>query len=63
MKTKTLIDEGRLLLIGIPVFIWTMFPIYHLFLFAISERDSATSGRRTHSNRVLSEDRSFAGGP
>ena len=37
--------EARLLLIGIPVFLWTMIPIYHLFLFAISSRDSATSGR------------------
>jgi multiple sugar transport system permease protein len=37
--------EAKLLLIGIPVFIWTMIPIYHLFLFAISGRDSATSGR------------------
>ncbi len=53
MKTKTLIDEGRLLLIGIPVFIWTMFPIYHLFLFAISERDSATSGRLWPQNPTL----------
>jgi multiple sugar transport system permease protein len=37
--------EARLLLIGIPVFLWTMIPIYHLFLFSISARDSATSGR------------------
>jgi multiple sugar transport system permease protein len=37
--------EARLLLIGIPVFLWTMIPIYHLFLFSISGRDSATSGR------------------
>ncbi len=37
--------EARLLLIGIPVLLWTLIPIYHLFLFAISERDSATSGR------------------
>jgi multiple sugar transport system permease protein len=28
--------EARLLLIGIPVFIWTMLPIYHMMLFAIS---------------------------
>ena len=27
--------EARLLLIGIPVFIWTMIPIYHMFVFAI----------------------------
>jgi multiple sugar transport system permease protein len=40
-----MVDETRLLLVGIPVFLWTMIPIYHLFLFAISERDSATSGR------------------
>jgi len=37
--------EARLLLIGIPVLVWTLLPIYHMFLFAISERDSATSGR------------------
>jgi multiple sugar transport system permease protein len=53
MKIKTLIGEAQLLLIGIPVFIWTMFPIYHLFLFAISERDSATSGRLWPKNPTL----------
>jgi multiple sugar transport system permease protein len=37
--------EAKLLLIGIPVFIWTMIPIYHLFLFSISSKDQATSGR------------------
>jgi multiple sugar transport system permease protein len=37
--------EAKLLLIGIPVFLWTMIPVYHLFLFAISTKDSATSGR------------------
>ncbi|MBI5276672.1 MAG: carbohydrate ABC transporter permease [Burkholderiales bacterium] len=37
--------EARLLLIGIPVFLWTIIPVYHMFLFAISGRDSATSGR------------------
>ena len=37
--------EARLLLIGIPVFLWTMIPIYHMVLFAISTKDSATSGR------------------
>jgi len=37
--------EAQLLLIGIPVFLWTMIPVYHLFLFAISSKDSATSGR------------------
>jgi multiple sugar transport system permease protein len=45
MKWRAVTREARLLLIGIPVFLWTMIPIYHLFLFAISERDQATSGR------------------
>jgi multiple sugar transport system permease protein len=38
-------NEARLLLIGIPVLIWTLIPIYHLVLFSISAKDSATSGR------------------
>jgi multiple sugar transport system permease protein len=37
--------EAQLLLVGIPVFIWTMLPVYHLVLFAISPRDKGTSGR------------------
>src|SRR6202040_2022779 len=37
--------EARLLLIGIPVFIWTMVPIYHVFLFAISPKEDAFSGK------------------
>jgi multiple sugar transport system permease protein len=36
--------EAKLLLIGIPVLIWTLLPIYHLFLFAISPRDAAFAG-------------------
>ncbi len=45
--------EARLLLIGIPVLLWTLIPLYHLFLFAISERDSATSGRLWPKNPTL----------
>jgi multiple sugar transport system permease protein len=37
--------EAQLLLVGIPVLLWTLLPIYHLVLFAISPRDTATSGR------------------
>jgi multiple sugar transport system permease protein len=36
--------EARLLLIGIPVFLWTMLPIYHMVLFAISPKESALGG-------------------
>jgi multiple sugar transport system permease protein len=45
ISLKAVATEAKLLLIGIPVLIWTLIPIYHLFLFAISERDTATSGR------------------
>lgn len=37
--------EARLLLIGIPVFIWTILPLYHLTLFAISPKEAAFSGQ------------------
>jgi len=42
---KQISTEAKLLLIGIPVLIWTLIPVYHLALFAFSERDTATSGR------------------
>ncbi|HET7864996.1 MAG TPA: carbohydrate ABC transporter permease [Burkholderiaceae bacterium] len=42
---KQVSTEAKLLLVGIPVFLWTVIPVYHLFLFAISSKDSATSGR------------------
>lgn len=45
MSLKTVTTEAKLLLIGIPVFLWTIIPVYHLFLFAISSKDSATNGR------------------
>jgi multiple sugar transport system permease protein len=38
-------NEAKLLLIGIPVFLWTMLPIYHLFLFSISPKESAFAGK------------------
>lgn len=37
--------EAKLLLVGIPVFLWTVVPIYHLFLFAISPKQDAFSGK------------------
>jgi len=45
MKLKQVTTEAKLLLIGIPVLLWTIIPVYHMFLFAISPRDQATSGR------------------
>ncbi len=42
---KSVTTEAKLLLIGIPVLIWTLLPIYHLVLFAVSPKDSATTGK------------------
>jgi len=45
MTPHQLLREARLWLIGIPVLLWTLIPIYHIFLFSISTKDSAFSGR------------------
>jgi multiple sugar transport system permease protein len=45
MNWRKVSTEAKLLLIGIPVLIWTMLPIYHLFLFAISPKESALGGQ------------------
>ena len=45
MSWKSVATEAKLLLIGIPLLLWTLIPVYHMVLFAISPRDSATSGR------------------
>jgi multiple sugar transport system permease protein len=50
---KKVSTEAQLLLVGIPVLLWTLVPVYHMFLFAISERDSATSGRLWPKNPTL----------
>ncbi|SCK59710.1 multiple sugar transport system permease protein [Variovorax sp. HW608] len=42
---KSVGNEARLLLIGIPVLLWTLIPVYHMVLFAISPRGEATSGK------------------
>jgi len=45
--------EAQLLLVGIPVLLWTLIPVYHLLLFALSPRDKATSGRLWPENPTL----------
>jgi multiple sugar transport system permease protein len=45
MTLKNVTAEAKLLLIGIPVLLWTMLPIYHLFLFSISPKESAFAGK------------------
>lgn len=51
---KSIGREAQLLLIGIPVLLWTLLPIYHLVLFAVSPRDKATSGRLWPQDPTLS---------
>ncbi len=50
---REIATEAKLLLIGIPVLIWTMLPIYHLFLFAISPKESAFAGKLWPDNPTL----------
>jgi multiple sugar transport system permease protein len=45
MNMRKVTTEAKLLLIGIPVLIWTMLPIYHLLLFAISPKEQAMGGQ------------------
>ena len=45
--------EAKLLLVGIPVLIWTLLPIYHLCLFAFSDKQSAFSGNLWPTNPTL----------
>ena len=46
-------DEAKLLLIGIPVFLWTVLPIYHLVLFSISPKEAVFSGHLFPDNPTL----------
>ena len=53
LVTKSSLREARLILIGIPVALWTIIPIYHMFLFSISDKSSAFSGRLWPQNPTL----------
>ncbi|MDI9330043.1 MAG: carbohydrate ABC transporter permease [Alphaproteobacteria bacterium] len=45
MKLQVVTREAKLWLIGIPVLVWTLLPIYHLALFAFSPKDEGTTGK------------------
>ena len=53
MTTRKWFNEATLILIGIPVLLWTLVPIYHMFLFAISSKDGGFSGRLWPENPTL----------
>jgi multiple sugar transport system permease protein len=42
---KKFVTEAKLWLIGIPVALWTLLPIYNLFLFSISTKEEAFQGK------------------
>src|SRR2546428_8099793 len=44
MISRKLLSEAKLWLLTIPILLWTLLPIYHIFLFSISSKDSAFSG-------------------
>src|SRR3954454_325271 len=50
---RSISTEAKLLLIGIPLVIWTLLPIYHLCLFAFSDKQSAFSGNLWPANPTL----------
>jgi multiple sugar transport system permease protein len=50
---KSFWNEATLWLIGIPVFLWTMIPIYHMVLFAISAKDQGFAGHIWPDNPTL----------
>ncbi len=53
LSLRAVTTEAKLLLIGIPVVIWTLLPIYHLFLFAISPKQDAFAGKLWPDNPTL----------
>ena len=42
---KSVTTEAKRRLIGSPVLLWTLIPVYHLFLFSISPKESAFAGK------------------
>src|SRR5258708_14128750 len=55
MNTRKLLKEARLWLVAIPILLWTLIPIYHIFLFSISSKDSAFSGALWPAQRTLGD--------
>jgi hypothetical protein len=44
VTNRKLLSEAKLWLVAIPVLLWTLIPIYHIFLFSISTKELAFSG-------------------
>ena len=50
---RAVATDAKLLLIGIPVALWTLLPLYHMVLFALSDKQSAFSGNLWPTNPTL----------
>ena len=53
LNWRNVSGEAKLLLVGIPLLIWTLLPIYHLCLFAFSDKQSAFSGNIWPTNPTI----------
>jgi multiple sugar transport system permease protein len=53
LNWRNVSGEAKLLLVGIPLLIWTLLPIYHLCLFAFSDKQSAFSGNLWPTNPTV----------
>jgi multiple sugar transport system permease protein len=42
---KNIAVDAKLMLVAIPLLVWTLLPLYHIFLFAISSKDTAFHGK------------------
>ena len=54
MNARKALGEAKLILIGIPIALWTLLPIYHMLLFAISPKESAFAGKLWPDHPTLS---------
>jgi multiple sugar transport system permease protein len=42
---KNIAVDAKLMLVALPLLAWTLLPLYHIFLFAISSKDTAFNGK------------------
>ena len=50
---RTIAGDAKLLLIAIPLVIWTLLPIYNMLLFALSDKQSVFAGNIWPTNPTL----------
>jgi multiple sugar transport system permease protein len=53
MSPRRAFDEARLMLVGLLILIWTLIPIYHLFVMSITPQAEAFAGAVWPKNPTL----------